>query len=207
MHPRLADFISAFSNIDSFDIIDIITNATIIPNAQIIKALIRESRVRIRISNYGELSTRLDQLVLLMEEHNIEYEVIDYQEWYKKPLIDILNEKDAEIIHKFKCCMNGNHPCISNGKLFLCKAAMALCEIGVFPASNDNFLDLTSLRDKTECSRNSIIIDYINRRDSNDYIDACKYCSGKVSTNTNEAIVLPAIQAKEEIKMDALIIK
>jgi hypothetical protein len=80
---------------------------------------------------------------------------------------------------------------------------MALCEIGVFPESEDNYLDMVALRGADAKERNAKIRAYIGRIYADNYVDACRYCSGKSCLNWHD-LVPPAEQASGLLRLDKL---
>ena len=202
MHKELAEILRFFRNVKSFDVLSVFANGTILPDKELLEAIKKESRMLVRVSDYGKLSTKREALVKLLTDNAIKHEVIDYKTWYRNAEIRVFNETEKERRSKFSCCMNACFPCISNGKLFLCKVCMSLCELDVFPEA-DNYLDLTVLRDSDREMRNETIRRYILRMDSDDYIDACKYCSGKASAHYLDMSPV-AEQAKGLLKIDKI---
>ena len=203
LHQELLDLICAFKDINSFTHASIITNGTIIPSTEVVTAIKDEKRISVRISDYGKLSSKQAALMKLLTDNKIKYEIIDYKNWYKKAEIRKYNDTEAELRRKFCCCMGGSPPCISNGKLFLCKICMTLCEMNIFPESEDNYLNLVPLRNIERSERNTIIRKYIERIYTDNYIDACRYCSGKVSMHY-ENIIPPAVQATGTLKLEKI---
>jgi hypothetical protein len=205
LHPALAEFINIFSESNSFDVLSVITNGTIVPNNETVLAMRTDPRMLVRISDYGILSRKIKELVQLLSDNSIMFELIDYKYWYKRPDIGMFDAPEAELCHKFNCCMAGAFPCVSNGKIFLCKPAMTLCEMDVIPLHESNFLDLPSLA-KLPNDTNAAIYEYIAKMDRDDYyIDACRYCSGKASTELQD-LVPPAVQAKGRLKLDRIVL-
>jgi len=203
LHKHLAEIILAFKDVDKFESAHIITNGAILPDDKLISAIKSDNRMFIRISDYGKLSSNKDSLIKLLHENNIKCEILDYKNWYKRAEIRKFVETEEELRKKFNCCMGASFPCVSNGKLFLCKVCMSLCEMDVFPEAESNFLDLTSLRNMEVNKRNEIIRKYIERMDTDDYIDACKYCSGKSNLHYEKPIP-PAKQIKGVMKIEKI---
>jgi len=203
LHKDLTELIRSFKDERSFERMCIITNGTILPDEKMIKAMKDEPRIYIRVSDYGKLSSKMDALIKCCQDNGIRCEHIDYKFWYKKAEIRDFNETEKQLRYKFNCCMGASFPCVSNGKLFLCKPAMVLCEMGIFPESSENYLDLINLRDVEKSERNKIIHKYIERMDTDDFIDACRYCQGKPNLMGHD-IVPPAVQAKGRLKLDKI---
>jgi hypothetical protein len=188
----------------NFKVLNIITNGTVLPDNELLEELRTENRLLVRISNYGDLSAKRDELVKMLSDNGVKHMVIDYKVWYKNLGICAPVSDERMLKYKFDCCMRANFPCVSNGKLFLCKAAMSLCEIGVFPISENNCLNLVGLRDAEREERSAKIRNYIERMRTDTYIDACKYCSGKVNLSAFN-MVPPAIQSEHLLRFDRIV--
>jgi len=206
LHCEITKYISAFRDIKCFKKLNLTTNGTILPDRKTILAMKAEPRFYMCISDYGIISEKKNELVKLLEMNNISCQVIDYKSWYRKPEIHAVTDCDESLRNKFTNCMRGCYPTISNGKIFLCSLSMTVCEMGILPESNNNYLDLVGLRDAPESMRNNEICKYIARMYNDDYIDACKYCSGKASGNALGGLIPPAVQAKGKLKLEPIII-
>jgi organic radical activating enzyme len=206
LHKDLADLIRAFRDIDAFEVINILTNGTILPTEDVIEAMKNEPRMLVRISDYGVISHKSNEIAKLLTENNIKTEIIDYKNWYKRPSIGVLDYTIDDLCHKFNACMSACFPHLSNGRIYYCLPSMTLCEIGVFPNAKSNYLELSSIKG-SQFEKISTIHEYISRMDRDDYyIDACKYCSGKVSTEIKN-LVPPAVQAKGKLKLEKIVQK
>jgi len=200
-NKELASYINTFCKMPNFEVIDIITNGTLLPSEDLLDSMKLDSRIYVRISDYGKISRNKDELADMLQANDIKHEVIDYKIWYKRSDIRAFFESDEDLKLKYTSCMNGSHPCISNGKLYLCKVAVTLCDIGIFPKSDTNFLDLKTLKGISKDEQNIKIREYISKMYSDEYMDACRYCSGKVSANALDVLVPPAIQAKGKLTL------
>lgn len=190
LHPQLAQMIRALKFEARFDHLSIITNGTIVPNEDLLQAMGEEPRFMVRISDYGTISGKVQTLVELFEQHRIPYEVTNYAYWEKGTKIEWCNETQAQLTKKFKHCLGCSILYVHNRKGYLCNVASAGCNIGVFPASTSNYIDLAdaeALPDRLK--------DFITRPNRGEYFDACKYCSGTHGIHSEEKVPV-AVQAE-----------
>lgn len=187
LHPNLPEIITALANEPRIHQISVITNGTILPDEKLIKSLKTDPRIIFRISCYGALSSKLKEAEGLMQENHIRCEIINYKTWYKNSEIKVLNETDEELRKKFNCCMEGNGIAVWRGKLCFCATLPFLLEAGAFPESDENYYDIR----RTDLERTQMIAgiyQYAERANTDRYIDACRYCTGKTSTNFSQVM-------------------
>ena len=199
LHPCLSKIVTALKNEPRIDQISVITNGTILPESALIEALKADSRTIFRISSYGNLSSRIDDIVPLLQHNGIRYEIIDYKTWYKNSEIKLLNETDAELRKKFNRCMEGCGMVSWRGRLFCCLTLPFLVEEGIFPEANDNFYDMRR-KDLDHQQLIDEIRDYIDRSNTDQYVDASRYCTGKSTANFEQPVSV-AEQAKGLLEM------
>lgn len=179
--------------------ISIISNGTVLPSDELIQAILQDKRVIFRVSSYGSLSTKLKEVENILKQNNIRHEIIDYKTWYKNSQIKKMDETEDEIKRKFVSCMEGCGLVYWSGKIYLCQTLPFLLEVNAFPHSDENCFEI---RNSTLAHDELVekLRDYIARSTTDNYIDACKYCTGKSTSNFKQA-VLVAEQAKGQLKM------
>jgi len=130
--------------------ITIITNGTLIPNPELLEAF-SNPKIRIRISNYGILSTRRDELIEILNKNNVYTEITDHYHWNLIPTIDILNETEEQLKEKVRnCCAVSKIPFILDGKLFYCKNSAFFDYYKAVPDFGDNYIDLVNYAGSAE---------------------------------------------------------
>lgn len=200
LHPDLHKIVSALKSEPRIHQISVITNGTILPNEQLIKALADDKRTIYRMSSYGnKLSTKIGETELILKQNNIRYEIIDYKTWYKNAEVKNLNESEDVVKKKFICCMEGSGLVYWCGKIYFCVALPFLLEINAFPQSDNNFFDMRNSGLKYNELVNKLY-QYIDRSNTDQYVDACRYCTGKSSINFKQSVPV-AEQAKGHLKM------
>lgn len=177
MHPELPSMIRQLAQERRIDRISVITNGTIMPGEELLSAMKAEKRFLVRISDYGTLSSKLDEIRETLEKNHIQYEVANYSYWDRPSKIKYMDCTEEELTAKFKLCTACNVLFMLNSKIYLCSTGSAVCNLGVFPESQNNYVDLSS-EYESEDMLQQIISDFIARPKQGDYLDACRYCSG-----------------------------
>lgn len=122
--------------------VTVITNGTLLPTDKLLEELIN-AKVRVRISDYGSLSTKRDELIKILREHNVFTEVTNFQHWDLTPTVDILNETDEQLKEKVRnCCTIAKMPLCINGKMFFCGFSGYYDYFEAVPDFGDNYVDL-----------------------------------------------------------------
>lgn len=191
LHPELAGMIRGLKDDKRIDRISIVTNGTILPSEDALRAMGDEKRLYVRISDYGALSGKKDELVKALEQYGVRYEVTNYDFWTRPARLGRTDESEDQLAAKFRLCTMRSGPRLCNGKLYLCTVGSAGCGIGAFPDSADNYLDLLDDRNFTQ-RLNS----FLKRRNTDEYMDACRYCSGAYFLHFEEKVPV-AVQTEE----------
>ena len=58
----------------------------------------------VRISDYGKLSGKKDDLLLLLNKLGVQTELTDFKYWNRNPAVDVLNETEDKLKKKVKNC-------------------------------------------------------------------------------------------------------
>jgi hypothetical protein len=151
------------------------------------------------MSSYGKLSTKLSEAEDILRDNGIRCEVIDYKTWYKSSEIRPFNETGAALRKKFNCCMQGCGLLYWCGKLFYCATLPFLIEVNAFPKSSENYYDIRNETIDRVRLLDEICV-YADRANTDRFIDACRYCSGKTSSNFEHSVPV-AEQVKGIIKI------
>ncbi len=198
LHPDLARMIRALRHENRIDRISIITNGTIVPDRDVLQAMHEEPRFMFRISDYGKISEKVDIIIELLEQYEIQYEITNYAYWDRGTRIESRKDTEEQLIKKFKCCTASNVLHVNNKKGYLCCAGSGGCNIGLFPESKSNYIDLRDTENLSERLKY-----FITRPSRGEYLDACKYCSGMHCIQFEEKVPV-AVQVKELLKFPKL---
>lgn len=182
---------------DKIGYIQIITNGSVIPNQNVLQ-VIEKFGVKVRLSDYSQkipYSDRLQKVIDILREYNIEYSMGIYKEWMdlgfpdKVPCIGKSRE-DAKK-HMLNCSP-GCH-IISERKFFYCGLMFSAEKCGLYQLEKDDYIDLRRshsdpLEDKKE------IMKYCLGEIDKGFISICNICRG--SGSDNDKIIEVAEQMK-----------
>ena len=147
--------------------INIFTNGTIIPNEKDTNAL-KNTKVKIVISDYGKLSRKKYELVDWCKKNNINFHLKNEDlHWGYVGDMQPRKRTEKELHMQFRHCNNYCRS-ILNGKLFYCPRAAHGDDLGYVKADHD-YIDL--LNDNVN---KSAIMDIVY---SSHYFLACDYCN------------------------------
>lgn len=177
LHPDLPEIINRLKGDKRIKRISIITNATIVPSEELIKALKGDERIWIRISDYGKTSRKMDEIKKLFDVNHIVYEISNYTYWDRPSTIKRTNETAEQLVEKFKACTACNVFFLLNRKVYVCSTGSAVNTMGVFPEHKSNCVDLGKYSGYCEEMKQEIDA-FLNRVKEGKFIDACRYCSG-----------------------------
>lgn len=177
LHPHLAEMIEKLKDDNRIDRISIITNATIMLNEKLLSVLENEKRTWVRISDYGALSSKSEDIKKVLEDRKIKYEIANYTYWDAPSQIGFTAEDEETLKRKFEECTACNVIFLLNRKLYLCSTGSAVNNIGAFPLSESNYVDMEKYNEEKETLYKKIK-EYIDRPKKKEYLDACRYCSG-----------------------------
>lgn len=173
------------------DRITFYTNGTIIPQRNKLSLLSNE-RVLIQISDYGELSRNLDQLIAVCNENQIWHRVTPIDTWTDCSSIHKHHRPTEENDELFRRCCTSNVTTLQKGKLFRCPYAANAFHLGAVVDSSDDYVDILEPELLNDIEATKITIrDYLVLRQA---IPICDYCDGRIP-GVNE--IPPAEQTKE----------
>lgn len=175
VHPDIAKIVRGFVEDERCGKVTVISNGTIIPSRELLEVLMNPKCV-FRISDYGKISTKKDELIKLLKTRNIRYEVTNYQYWDRIPLIQLTNESEEKLDKKFATCTT-NVCYVKHGQMFCCTFAAGLSSLlsEEIPNFNQNYIELINDTKKNVEENTKKFIQRIRNRK---HIDACKYCPG-----------------------------
>ncbi len=171
MSKNLHIYIKFLSNFSNIGMISIYTNGTIIPVNENFECL-KNDKVFLRISNYGEVSKNLQKLEYLCRENRIIYEIIPFSLWNRCAEF----EKQSRTIDENKAILN--QCCaktllsLRNHKIFRCPFLASAWSLHAIP---QNIIEYVDINDKSIFELKNNIKEYLN----NDYLKACEYCIGR----------------------------
>lgn len=170
--------------------LQVVTNGTLIPSSETLSSM-KKHKATLMISNYGDLSTKKDELISLCKQHNIRYCVMPSKWTAICQPVDAKTRNPEQIRAVFeRCTVHCSQ--LLQGRFYRCPFLARGYELGMYPVSPDfsiaqaGSIDLHSKR--------------ISRQDIYDCIVSkdiapigCGYCSGHDNT-------LPLVPVAEQIR-------
>ena len=175
VHPNIEEIVKHLAVDTRCGNVTVISNGTIIPSNELLNVL-KNPKCIFRISDYGKLSSKKEQLIEIFEQEGIKYEITNYQYWDSIPQIQVTGENSKQLDSKFaNCTVNAFY--IKQGKLTCCTFVSGLISLDNnllpnFDRNYINLLDNDSLKIKQD------IIKFVKQLHNRKHIDACKYCPG-----------------------------
>lgn len=178
VYPQITEFIERYEKMKNYDKIGftrIVTNGTVLPQKDFFEAYRKLENAYIYISNYGEKSRKIEDLVSLCREHGIKTYVCPYSdEWMV--LGDIMprrNYSEKELRHLYAVC--GSHSCVQllNGRIYACGRTPLLNEDGLIPFCETDYCKVAEGDDTTLAER---LHKYLYEKS---YLEGCRYCDGQ----------------------------
>ena len=167
----------------------VLANATIFPGEEILKKLLHR-KIILRISDYGELSGKLEEWAVWCENKRVEYEIVRMNSWQDCGDLDKRNYSEGEIKYVYSTCECRNTPTLLDGKLYNCPYAANAANLGAMyedEARMDRF-ELDNRGDIKEKLRRFLF----DRK----YLAACDYCEGR---NLKRSSITPFEQADKPL--------
>ncbi|WP_424184730.1 4Fe-4S cluster-binding domain-containing protein [Actinokineospora sp. G85] len=188
---RVVDQLTAYSSVEK---VVLYTNATIVPKGETLRSLLHP-KVVVDITNYGQHSRKLDQLVEVLSENNIAH-VVKIPEWTDSGRLRFVPRAPEVLDDMFdNCCVN-DILTLLNGKLYRCPFSANGTNLGAIPEAEDEVVDLTGdlagvqLRERLEAL-------YTRRK----HLTACQYCNGR---DFRTPRVEPAIQTRRPLPLSVV---
>ena len=161
----------------------------------------KSRKVVFRLSDYGQLSRKKEEIIKLFDSEDIKYELTNYTYWDKIPIIEKQNETLHQVQAKYSAC-TANVLYIKHGKLFQCRFVTGLSDLdaNMIPDFEKNYVNLLALDKKIVSSQ---IKEFIQQLYSRIPLDACKYCPGGHCILFGQHVPV-AEQAKGKLPLDLL---
>lgn len=200
LHPNIAELTEFFVNDNRCGKVTIISNGTILPNDRLTNVM-KSRKVVFRLSDYGQLSRKKEEIIKLFDSEDIKYELTNYPYWDKIPIIEKQNETLHQVQAKYSTC-TANVLYIKHGKLFQCRFVTGLSDLdaNMIPDFEKNYVNLLALDKKIVSSQ---IKEFIQQLYSRIPLDACKYCPGGHCILFGQHVPV-AEQARGKLPLDLL---
>lgn len=172
IHPNWNEFLQYVSTKKNVRRICFYTNGTILPIDSQLDTL-KETGAWLSISNYHELSRKLENLKVKLDAHAVPYEVKEIPYWTKCSTFKKHNRTPQELLTVFERCCARNLATLLNGRLYACpfiSNAMNLCAI---PQDENDFVDLNANVDV------EILRQRVRKLFNRPFFNSCAWCTGR----------------------------
>ena len=169
----------------------IYTNGTIIPRPHLIPIL-KDKKVLMLITDYGDLSKNTDKLESMMIDNEINYYRAPAQNWTDCSSITKHNRSTIEQEDIFTRCCCKNLFTIQDGKFYRCPFSSHIDKLKASESLSNDYVTLSCHETSNdEVTRvRSEIHDLLRNRT---YLESCDYCDGRFLEDEK---IVPGIQTK-----------
>lgn len=192
MNPEFESLIEWFASYDKIKKIAILTNATIFPNEDKLQKLMNP-KVKIWLSDYGRLSTKLQEWIVWCKKNQVEYYISKLKKWQDLGRLERYSYSPAEVKYVYETCGCNDCPVLMNGKLYNCPYAANAANLGAL-YSEEEKLDAFVLDEGKDLKERMKKFLY-----ERDYLMACHYCGGR---NERRASVEPCVQTSRPLEYE-----
>lgn len=135
LHPELPQIIEhglVFVEQGVTDEVRVLTNATILPNKELLD-ICKNNKVMFLIDDYGpNLSDKKDKLINILENNGIRYRVDTYHGdnqycggWIDFGNLSVTDETEPQFLEKFKNCISKKNAHTKNGNVYICPVQLS----------------------------------------------------------------------------------
>ena len=172
LHKQLHRVIDKLISEKKVKHIQVVTNGTIVPSGENLAALMN-GKVSVEISNYGDLSSKKDELYRTLKENNVHVKLDAYNPiWYEMNSLEPRHYSKGEMESVFFNCSGANCKSLYDGKLWLCPQALHGALLGLVKQNEQEYIDLSACSKKEFWAR-------LNKLYSDPGgFSTCYYCRG-----------------------------
>jgi hypothetical protein len=186
LHPQFGKLVAKASASPKIKLIQVFTNATIIPSIEALESL-KHSKVVVQISNYGENSRKLKELIDIFTREKIAFEYDENIEWCDTGDVHFRGRNEQELKKLFSSCIASECKSYLNGEFHVCPRSSNGMYLGLIPRNEKEYVKPSDVSGKELKKR---IKDLYNIQ----YISSCNYCDGITSYGK---IIKAGIQEKD----------
>ncbi len=185
MNPNFYELIDWYKDNVKIKQIIILTNATIFPGNEKLKKL-KNPKVKIWVSDYGELSKKICDWMQWCEDNQIECLYHSFDNWHDCGNLEKHNYSKNQINYIYETCECRQLPTLLKRKLFNCPYAANAINLGAL-SDEEAEKDWLNINDQ-EITKQMIKEFLFNRN----YLMSCDFCQGR-----NGIRIKPYEQTKE----------
>ncbi|QHC31809.1 MULTISPECIES: radical SAM protein [unclassified Streptomyces] len=190
-NPRAGQVVRTLTGMADTARVVVYTNGTIVPRGDLLESLVHP-RMLVKITDYGELSKRHDDLCDTLTDHGVTW-VSQKPVWTDSGRIGRVDRTPEELDRTFRDCCVNDLLTLLNGRLYLCPFSANAMNLGAVPDAPDDVIDLRTDWPADEL-RARIEALYHRHRP----LTACSFCRGRDQTTPT---VEPAIQVRRPLPL------
>lgn len=173
INKDLHKIINEASRHENVKAIWIITNGTIVPKGEVLINSLRNNKVEVRISYYGDNSRNAERIKELCKKENISCFVKFEEEMWQSPGgLEKRNKTEKQLKKQYMRCPASLCNNLLGGKLHHCSRSSNGMNIGMIPDESTDYLDVMQEISRDEFRKKINDFMYHDRG----YIAACDYC-------------------------------
>ena len=154
---------------------------------------LKNNKVLIDISDYGNLSIKHKEYINLFEKNKIRY-TTNVPVWTDSGTINYKERSEKSLVSMFKnCCVNDTLTLL-NGKLYRCPFSGNAMNLKAVPDDKTDYVDLSDDNKSIDDIKVEIYKLYKEKK----YLAACSYCNGRDFTTPKIEV---AIQTKKPLNI------
>ena len=198
MNKQIGEIIPKLCNYTKVKNVVVYTNATILPKGKNLECL-KDPKVILDITNYGDPSRKHDEFVDLLIKNKIKYSTFRVTKWTDSgKILPYQTRPEEERKKMFVNCCNSDLLTVLHGKIFRCPFSANGENLKAFPANPKDSVNLLENNIDIEVLRKKIKDLVYNKK----YLSACSYCNGR-DYNTPE--IIAAEQTKRPLHFEKII--
>ena len=159
---------------ERFDEVQIITNGTIVPSEECLRVMKDTPKLKVVFSNYGELSSKLEEFSGICLREGINYDIVEDEFWWDFGDLSPRNEKPSKTQRRFDGCYS-RRICTTlfRGRLYVCPRQAHAVRLGLVPEAKGEDLDVTGAEYDDPVKMRDAVFALVDRKEN---ITACRYC-------------------------------
>lgn len=193
LYKHLDKVLKKLCAVPEIEHVNIITNATVLPNAQVLKYL-KNPKVIVRVSYYGDLSKEYWKLEELCKENRIKIRV-HAQRWKDigRALDVVSNPQETQ--RRYNDCSQrlGAFFYVQHGKVTCCPFAANTYMLGLYKSDGEDVIDLLA-----PSSPDALFEKLSSLYWREEPLTACRYCNGWLAYATKPVPVAVQYESNEQ---------
>ena len=172
VHPHWDEILQYVAAKENIKRISIYTNGTFLPSDSQCEVL-KSTNAWLSISDYDELSRKLEPLKKKLASYKIPSEVKPISYWTRCSSFVKHNRTREELTEVFKKCCARDLATLLNGKLYPCPFISNAMNLQAIPAVENDFVDLSTTPDL------ELLRQKVKKMFSRPFFDSCDRCEGR----------------------------